>query len=64
LRAAVAAQRAAWLQSLIGQPREVLAERDGTGHSGEFAPYRLPAGTRAGSLITITPQSITEGLLA
>jgi threonylcarbamoyladenosine tRNA methylthiotransferase MtaB len=63
LRAAVASQRAVWLQSLIGHPRDVLAERDGTGHSGEFAPYRLPPGTVAGSLITITPRSITEGLL-
>ena len=64
LRAAVAAQRAAWLQTLVAKPRVVLAERDGTGHSGEFAPYRLPPGTRAGSLITVTPTGITEGLLA
>jgi threonylcarbamoyladenosine tRNA methylthiotransferase MtaB len=64
LRAHVAQHRAAWLQTLLGRPREVLAERDGTGHSGEFAPYRLPPGTRAGSLITVTPTGITEGLLA
>jgi len=64
LRAAVADQRAAWLRTLIGHPREVLAERDGTGHSGEFAPYRLPPGTAAGSLVTITPRTICEGLLA
>jgi threonylcarbamoyladenosine tRNA methylthiotransferase MtaB len=63
VRAAVAAQRAAWLQTLVAKPRVVLAERDGTGHSGEFAPYRLPAGTRAGSLVTITPTGISEGLL-
>jgi len=64
VRAAVASQRAAWLQTLLGHPREVLAERDGTGHSGEFAPYRLPPGTAAGSLVTVTPTAITEGLLA
>jgi threonylcarbamoyladenosine tRNA methylthiotransferase MtaB len=64
LRAAVASQRAIWLQSLLGCPREVLAERDGTGHSGEFAPYHLPPGTIAGSLITITPRALSEGLLA
>lgn len=64
LRAAVADQRAAWLRTLVGHPREVLAERDGTGHSGEFAPYRLPPGTAAGSLVTMTPRTITEGLLA
>ena len=63
LRAAVATHRAAWLQTLVGQSRTVLAERDGTGHSGEFAPYRLPAGTVAGSLVTVTPTGISEGLL-
>ncbi len=64
LRAAVAAQRTQWLAGLVGAPREVLAERDGTGHSGEFAPYRLPPGTVAGRLVTLTPQKISEGLLA
>ena len=64
LRAAVAQQRATWLQTLIGKPREVLAERDGTGHSGEFAPFRLPTGTQAGTLVTLTAATITEGLLA
>jgi threonylcarbamoyladenosine tRNA methylthiotransferase MtaB len=64
LRAVVGKQRAAWLRTLIGQSRTVLAERDGTGHSGEFAPYRLRAGVRAGSLVTVTPATITEGLLA
>jgi len=64
LRAAVARARATWLQTLVGRPREVLAERDGTGHSGEFAGYRLPPGTRAGQLVTLTPTTITEGLLA
>ncbi len=63
LRAAVAAQRAAWLQTLLAKPSVVLAERDGTGHSGEFAPYRLPAGTVAGGLVTVTPTRIIEGLL-
>ena len=64
VRTAAAGQRAVWLRSLLGGPREVLAERDGTGHSGEFAPYRLPPGTAAGSLVTVTPTEITEGLLA
>jgi threonylcarbamoyladenosine tRNA methylthiotransferase MtaB len=64
LRAAVAANRAAWLQSLVGQTRVVLAERDGTGHSGEFAPYRLPRGAVPGSLITLTPATIEQGYLA
>ena len=63
VRAAVAQTRADWLTTLIGQPRAVLAERDGTGHSPEFAPYRLPSGTVPGSIITITPTRIIEGML-
>ena len=64
LRARVAQARAGWLQTLVGSPREVLAERDGTGHSGEFAGYRLPTGTIAGQLVTLTPTTVSEGLLA
>jgi threonylcarbamoyladenosine tRNA methylthiotransferase MtaB len=64
LRAEVAQQRARWLHTLLGLPREVLAERDGTGHSGDFAPYRLPPGVVPGSLVTLTPRTISEGLLA
>jgi len=63
LRAAVAATRARWLEGLVGRPREVLAERDGTGHSPEFAPYRLPEGTAPGQIVTLTPIRIREGLL-
>lgn len=64
LRAAVAAERARWLAGLVGCAREVLAERDGTGHSPEFAPYRMPPGAPAGRIVTLTPTRITEGLLA
>ncbi len=63
VRAAVAATRARWLDRLTGRPREVLAERDGTGHSPEFAPYRLPEGTAPGTIVTLTPNRIREGLL-
>lgn len=63
VRAAVAATRARWLDGLLGRTREVLAERDGTGHSPEFAPYRLPEGTAPGTLVTMTPTRIREGLL-
>lgn len=63
VRSAVAAMRARWLEGLIGHPREVLAERDGTGHSPEFAPYRLPEGTAAGDIVLLTPTRIREGLL-
>ena len=64
LRAAVAEERRGWLASLIGQPLEILAERDGTGHAPNFARVQLPEGTSAGSLIRITPSRIVEGLLA
>lgn len=63
VRAAVAQTRARWLEGLIGRTREVLAERDGTGHSPEFAPYRLPEGTAPGAIVMLTPTRIREGLL-
>ena len=64
LRAAVASERAAWLQTLLGKPQEVLAERDGTGHAPNFARVQLAAGTQAGTIVTVTPTRIVEGLLA
>lgn len=63
VRAAVAEQRASWLASLIGKPAQVLAERDGTGHAQHFATYRIPQGVTAGSLVTLTPTKIVEGIL-
>jgi threonylcarbamoyladenosine tRNA methylthiotransferase MtaB len=64
LREAVAHERALWLGGLIGKPQAVLAERDGTGHSGAFAPYRLPPHARAGEILTIIPTRIDQGMLA
>ena len=64
LRAAVAVTRAEWLNSLIGQPQQVLAERDGTGHAANFARVLLPPGIAPGSIVTVTPTQIFEGLLA
>lgn len=63
VRAEVARQRRDWLQSLLGTPAQVLAERDGTGHAGHFATYRVPEGTPVGSLATVTPTRIFEGIL-
>lgn len=63
LRAAVAGEREAWLAGLIGQPLEVLAERDGTGHAPGFARVRLPLGAVVGALVTVTPSRVVEGLL-
>ena len=64
LRAAVAVERSDWLQSQLGQPLEILAERDGTGHARSFARVQLPPGTKAGTIVTVTPTRIVEGLLA
>jgi threonylcarbamoyladenosine tRNA methylthiotransferase MtaB len=63
LRGAVAEARAAWLAGLIGTPLQVLAERDGTGHAENFARVRLAPGTAAGTILTVTPARIVEGLL-
>lgn len=63
VRAAVAQERTRWLGTLIGKPAQVLAERDGTGHAPHFASYRVPHGTPAGSLVTVTPTKIVEGIL-
>lgn len=64
LRAAVSAVRADWLGSLLGKPLRVLAERDGTGHAENFARVQLPPGTEPGTIVTVTPTRIIEGLLA
>ena len=64
LRAAVTEQRGAWLATQLGQPLSVLAERDGTGHAPSFARVLLPPATPAGTILTVTPTRIIEGLLA
>ena len=63
LRAAVARQRAVWLENLVGQRLEVLAERDGTGYSPQFARVRVPEGTPVGTIISVTPTRIEKGML-
>lgn len=64
LRAAVAEERARWLAALVGKPLRVLAEKDGTGYSPEYARVALPTGTQPGDIITITPARVDQGLLA
>jgi threonylcarbamoyladenosine tRNA methylthiotransferase MtaB len=64
LRAAVASVRLHWLRSLIGNPLDVLAERDGTGHAPNFARVRVPESAKPGEVVMITPTHIDEGLLA
>jgi threonylcarbamoyladenosine tRNA methylthiotransferase MtaB len=64
LRAAVEAERDAWLGRLIGTPLRVLTERDGTGHAENFARVRLAEGTPAGAIVTHVPTRLEQGLLA
>ena len=63
LRDAVRTQRSIWMQTLVGQPLSVLAERDGTGYAPNFARVEVPQGTAAGTILTITPNELSEGLL-
>ncbi|HQN53564.1 MAG TPA: MiaB/RimO family radical SAM methylthiotransferase [Novosphingobium sp.] len=64
LRGAAAAQGTRWLNAQLGRPHRVLAERDGTGHAENFARVRLAPGTSAGTIVTVTPTRIEQGLLA
>ncbi|MCB5424736.1 MiaB/RimO family radical SAM methylthiotransferase [Altererythrobacter sp. CC-YST694] len=64
LREHAAAIRTSWLQSLVGKPLNILAERDGTGYSPQFARVRLPQGIAPGTIVTITPAKLEEGLLS
>ncbi|MEO7248357.1 MAG: MiaB/RimO family radical SAM methylthiotransferase, partial [Novosphingobium sp.] len=64
LRAAAAGIRREWLGSLIGKPLKVLAEKDRTGHAENFARVQLAPLTPPGSIVTITPTLVIEGLLA
>lgn len=64
LRTEVAKVRADWLATLVDKPLEVLAERDGTGYSPQFARVALPIGTPRGSIVTVTPTTLEDNLLS
>jgi threonylcarbamoyladenosine tRNA methylthiotransferase MtaB len=63
LREIVARQRTRWLRSLLDRPQAVLVESDGTGHAPNFARLAAPAGTRRGSIVTVTPTQLVGDLL-
>ena len=63
LRAAVAETRNAWLQSLVGKPQLVLAERGGSGYAENFARVAVPQGTPPGTIVTVTPTTLDKGML-
>ncbi len=64
LRAAVAVVRHRWLQRQIGQAQTILAEADGCGYSPGYARVAAPAGTQTGTIVTVTPTKLEQGLLA
>ncbi len=64
LRAEVARIRSDWLNSLLGTPQRVLAERGATGHAENFARVQLAPATVPGTIVTVTPTRIIEGQLA
>ena len=64
MREVVRCERERWLAGLVGKPLAVLAERDGTGYSPEYARVALPSSTPAGTLMTLTPTRVEQGLLA
>ncbi|WAT18632.1 MiaB/RimO family radical SAM methylthiotransferase [Aurantiacibacter sp. MUD11] len=63
LRAAVTKARAAWLESLVGTRLTVLTETDGTGYAENFARVAVPEGAAPGTIVTVTPTRVEEGLL-
>ncbi len=63
LRTQVARLRSLWLDRHVGTKLEVLAEKDGTGYSPDFARVDLPDGTDAGTIMNITPTCHEKGLL-
>ncbi len=63
LRALAAETRTRWLNSLVGEPLQVLAEGDNSGYSESYARVALPSGTERGTILTITPTAHEKGLL-
>ncbi len=63
LRAQVAERREEWLETHVGRPLQVLAERDGTGYAPDFARVAVPDGVAAGTIVTIIPKTHEKGLL-
>ena len=63
LRAAIAVRRNRWLAAKVGSAEPVLAEQDGTGHAPDFARFRLPAATPAGSVTMLRATAVEDGLL-
>jgi threonylcarbamoyladenosine tRNA methylthiotransferase MtaB len=66
LRAAAAAARDLWLQSLVGSTQQVLVERPGDrGHAPNFADVRWPPSPepRVGEVVSVRIEAVRDGKL-
>lgn len=63
LRSRIAQLREPWLETHVGSPLQVLAERDGTGYAPDFARVAVQPGVTAGTIVTIIPKTQEKGLL-
>ena len=63
LRTLAKVTRDGWLASLVDKPHSVLAERDTTGYTPHFARVAVPESTPAGTIVSVTPTQIENGLL-
>jgi threonylcarbamoyladenosine tRNA methylthiotransferase MtaB len=71
LREATARRRGAWLQGLVGTKQKVLLEKNGFGHSENFAPVRIrssgpnwPDTNGRGSIVDVLITSFEGSALA
>ena len=63
LRSAVRKTRETWLQTMVDTPLSVLAEGDGTGYAENFARVTLPVGSARGTILSVKPSKLSEGIL-
>lgn len=63
LREAVSDVRSAWLREQVGKSHTVVAEKDGGGYTENFARVAVPQGTPVGSIVSVQPSAIKEGML-
>ncbi|MGB3753490.1 MAG: MiaB/RimO family radical SAM methylthiotransferase [Parerythrobacter sp.] len=63
LRADVRTARDAWLAAQLGEEMQVLAETDGTGYTPAFTRVAVPEGTPRGTIATVRPTRLEEGML-
>ena len=63
LRKVVRDVRSAWLESHVGTPQSVLVEKDGHGYTPGYARMKAAGDADPGSIVTLTPRTIEDGIL-